>query len=499
MAFVTTLSARENVEFVCRIYGAHGRDMQRKVDFVREFAEIGEYFDLPMKSFSSGMRSRVAFGLSMAFDFDYYLIDEVMAVGDAQFRKKSREVLKERLERANLILTSHNMADIRQYCNLVVLVDRGNTVLLRRRGGRHPQLPGRHRKHMKFLIRLSPRTLKLVIIGLPLLLVALYLGLFAADRYVSESTLAVRQAGSEGVALPGAAMLLAGLTPPSREDTLYVQHYIHSLGLLRKLDSELKIREHFAAPRHGPAAPHLARVQPGGLPATFPRPRRGDAIDDVSSLLTVRAQGFDPAFAQRLNQRILEESERFVNEYSHRIAREKLTFAEAELKTAAQRVQQAKNQVLAFQTRNRLLDPIFQAQASGALSAELQATQGPPGGRAERPAGLHERRRAAGARPAHANRGDRQAGRRRTRARHQAVTQGRTPQQPGDRVPGPADAGRIRHRCLQDRAGCGRERAHRRHAQAQEPGGDRAAVEAGDARVPATPVHLGHGAGRQRC
>jgi capsular polysaccharide transport system ATP-binding protein len=127
--FLNMLGARENVEFVCRILGAHGRDMRRKVDFVREFAEIGEYFDLPMKSLSTGMRSRVAFGLSMAFDFDYYLIDEVMAVGDAEFRKKSREVLKERLTRANLILTSHNMADIRQYCDLVVVVDRGNTVL----------------------------------------------------------------------------------------------------------------------------------------------------------------------------------------------------------------------------------------------------------------------------------------------------------------------------------------------------------------------------------
>ena len=127
--FVTTLNARENVEFVCRILGAHGHEMRRKVDFVRRFAEIDEYFDLPMKSLSSGMRSRVAFGMSMAFDFDYYLIDEVMAVGDAQFRAKSREVLKDRLARANLILTSHNMADIRQYCDLVVLVDRGNTVL----------------------------------------------------------------------------------------------------------------------------------------------------------------------------------------------------------------------------------------------------------------------------------------------------------------------------------------------------------------------------------
>jgi capsular polysaccharide transport system ATP-binding protein len=127
--FQSSLTARENVQFVGRIHGSFGESLQRKVQFVRDFAEIGAYFDLPMKSFSSGMRSRVAFGLSMAFDFDYYLIDEVMAVGDAQFRKKSREVLKERLQRASLILTSHNMADIRQYCNLVVLVDRGNTVL----------------------------------------------------------------------------------------------------------------------------------------------------------------------------------------------------------------------------------------------------------------------------------------------------------------------------------------------------------------------------------
>ena len=227
---------------------------------------------------------------------------------------------------------------------------------------------------MKFLYTLSPGALKLVIIGLPLLLVALYLGLFASDRYVSESTLAVRQAGSEGVALPGAAMLLAGLTPPSREDTLYVQHYIHSLGLLQKLDPELKIREHFAAS----GMDLLHRVWQGSSQEHFLqyfRDRIQVSFDDVSSLLTVRVEGFDPEFAQQLNKRILEESERFVNEYSHRIAREQLTFAEAELNTAAQRVQQAKEQVLAFQTRNRLLDPTFQAQASGALSAELLATK----------------------------------------------------------------------------------------------------------------------------
>jgi len=124
--FQTSLTARENVQFVCRIHGARGESLREKVRFVQDFAEIGDYFDLPMRTFSKGMRSRVAFGLSMAFEFDYYLFDELMAVGDAQFKAKSKDVLTQRLRFANVILTSHNMSDIRSYCNVVVLVDQGH-------------------------------------------------------------------------------------------------------------------------------------------------------------------------------------------------------------------------------------------------------------------------------------------------------------------------------------------------------------------------------------
>jgi capsular polysaccharide transport system ATP-binding protein len=127
--FVSALTARDNCEFVCRVNGASGAEMREKMAFIQAFAEIGEYFELPIQSFSTGMRSRVAFGLSMAFDFDYYLIDEVMAVGDPHFKGKSRMVLLERLEHSNLILTSHNMADIRQFCDIVVHVDRGQAVI----------------------------------------------------------------------------------------------------------------------------------------------------------------------------------------------------------------------------------------------------------------------------------------------------------------------------------------------------------------------------------
>lgn len=127
--FQTSLTARENIQFVCRIHGATGRSMRRILEFVADFAEIGEYFDLPMKSYSSGMRGRVAFGMSMAFDFDYYLIDEVTAVGDPQFRSKSQAALKERLTRSKVIMVSHAMQEIARYCDVVVLVDGGNTVL----------------------------------------------------------------------------------------------------------------------------------------------------------------------------------------------------------------------------------------------------------------------------------------------------------------------------------------------------------------------------------
>jgi capsular polysaccharide transport system ATP-binding protein len=127
--YAGNLSARDNAMFVCRLHNFAGEQMREKVAFVEEFAEIGDYFDLPMKTYSSGMRARVTFGISMAFDFDYYLIDEVMAVGDPSFRKKAQNVFKEKLERASVILVSHNMNDIKELCTSVILVDRGETTI----------------------------------------------------------------------------------------------------------------------------------------------------------------------------------------------------------------------------------------------------------------------------------------------------------------------------------------------------------------------------------
>ncbi|CAI8977222.1 MULTISPECIES: ABC transporter ATP-binding protein [Pseudomonas] len=123
--FQGSMTGRENIKFVSRVYGAVGDAMRAKVAYVEDFAEIGSWIDEPVKTYSSGMRSRLAFGLSMAFDFDYYLIDEVMSVGDAQFRRKCADVFEERLKKSKVVLVSHSMPEIQKLCDVVLLVRDG--------------------------------------------------------------------------------------------------------------------------------------------------------------------------------------------------------------------------------------------------------------------------------------------------------------------------------------------------------------------------------------
>lgn len=122
--FQGSMTGRQNVKFVCRLYAAQA-ELPEKLAFIQEFADIGEYFDMPVNTYSSGMRSRLAFGLSMAFDFDYYIIDEVSAVGDASFKRKSREIMRDKKTRANFLMVSHNFSNIKNYCDIALLIGRG--------------------------------------------------------------------------------------------------------------------------------------------------------------------------------------------------------------------------------------------------------------------------------------------------------------------------------------------------------------------------------------
>ena len=120
--FNGSMTGIENIRFVSRIYG---QDTEKVIAYVTEFAELGASLRLPIKTYSNGMRARLAFGLSMAIDFDVYLIDEITAVGDQNFKKKSQAVFKDKLARSQIIMVSHSASTIRQYCDCGLLLDRG--------------------------------------------------------------------------------------------------------------------------------------------------------------------------------------------------------------------------------------------------------------------------------------------------------------------------------------------------------------------------------------
>jgi capsular polysaccharide transport system ATP-binding protein len=126
LAFKGTLTGRENCRFVSRIYGMASRSVER---FVEEFAELGEYFEMPTSTYSSGMKARLSFGLTMALDFDCYLLDEAFSVGDGLFKARADALFQARTSGANLIVVSHNVGTIRKYCDFGAVLSQGELTL----------------------------------------------------------------------------------------------------------------------------------------------------------------------------------------------------------------------------------------------------------------------------------------------------------------------------------------------------------------------------------
>jgi len=123
--FQGSMTGRQNVKFVCRIYGKSDYEIERSIESVREFAEIGDYFDMPIKTYSSGMKSRLSFGLSLVFDFDYLIIDETLSVGDKNFQEKSKKALRKKIENCNVLLVSHSMPVLKELCDVGIVVHQG--------------------------------------------------------------------------------------------------------------------------------------------------------------------------------------------------------------------------------------------------------------------------------------------------------------------------------------------------------------------------------------
>ncbi|MEM9282210.1 MAG: ABC transporter ATP-binding protein [Verrucomicrobiota bacterium] len=123
--FQGSMTGVENVRFICRIYGLNSESTQEVVDFVTEFSEIGKFMDMPVKTYSSGMRARVTFGLSLSMHFDVYLVDELTSVGDPPFRAKAEKAFEELKDRSTIVYVSHNLKTVAEVCDRVAILHRG--------------------------------------------------------------------------------------------------------------------------------------------------------------------------------------------------------------------------------------------------------------------------------------------------------------------------------------------------------------------------------------
>ncbi len=121
-AFQGTLTGLDNLRFICRVYGASTED---KIPFVQEFSELGKYLREPVKTYSSGMRARLAFAISMVIEFDCFLIDEVISVGDARFHAKCQQELFEKRSDRAMIMVSHEAHNIREHCSRAYVINNG--------------------------------------------------------------------------------------------------------------------------------------------------------------------------------------------------------------------------------------------------------------------------------------------------------------------------------------------------------------------------------------
>lgn len=208
-------------------------------------------------------------------------------------------------------------------------------------------------------LRQYPGPVRFILI--PLLLAAIYYFVFAADRYVSESKIAIKQTGAMDVTgfQLGGTLLGGG---EARQDAFFLREHILSADMLAYLDGKFDLRRVYAAPK----LDVIHRLWAGATRDDFLeyyRSRVDVVYDETASIVAIRTQGFDPKFAQQLNEAIVQQSERFINDISHKIAGDQMRFMEQELRVSLDRLRASKDKLLAFQNKHRVFDPAEEAKA----------------------------------------------------------------------------------------------------------------------------------------
>jgi len=230
--------------------------------------------------------------------------------------------------------------------------------------------PGEHiarvRRSPYFSMATLNRNLGKIVIGLPMALLIIYLVIFSRPRYLSESTVAIKSSNDISGTSLNVGLLLGAGNPGTAQDAMYLKEYINSPDMLAALDKQLDFHSVFG--RSGlDFLYHLPKDASREQFLNYYRDRIAVTYDDKSGLLTIGTQGFTPQFAEQFNKAVLKESERFINEISHKIARDQQAFAENEMLEARARLNASKAQLLAYQNHNNILDPEAQAIAATTL------------------------------------------------------------------------------------------------------------------------------------
>lgn len=221
--------------------------------------------------------------------------------------------------------------------------------------------------------KLKSKRLMLWLVGVPMLIALIYYSFFALDRYVSSAQVAVRQVGNnETPQMPGLAVMLSGLNPTSREETLYLREFLTSQDMLNVLEQKLAWSKHYAERWRDPVY-WLRQDAAREDMLKFYRRVVTAHFDEQTGLLRISVEALDPVFAEQALKVMQGESERFVNELSHRMAREQMSFAQSELGKARMAYEEKREALLSFQGSNNLLDAEATAKARSLVISELEA------------------------------------------------------------------------------------------------------------------------------
>lgn len=220
--------------------------------------------------------------------------------------------------------------------------------------------------------KLKSWRLTIGLIIFPMAIALIYYAFLASDRYVSTAQVVVRQEGNNpGAALPGLSTLLTGANPASREETLYLREYITSNDMMQLLEDRLNWSEHYGAQKKDLFF-LLSENSKREERLKFYQRMVSAYYEETTGLLKVEVQALSPEMSKKILETILQASERFVNEMSHSIAREKMNFAKQELQSARDNYARQKERLLNFQNNNKVLDGLTSAQSRAEIIANLE-------------------------------------------------------------------------------------------------------------------------------